>query len=272
MTNVRPKKNINILYVEPQSKICSQCKHSFDLTNFYIDRSLFTKVSYRSKCKKCCKENNSQRKIHNPDASVKVKKCSICSKTKECSEFYVSKRHVDGYFKECIPCLEIKRKNKGNNPRFKRNKEYMIAYNKNRKSDPNFRLKYALRSNLHSHIRRIENGVKSDRTLTYVGCSLNFLKSWFEFQFDQNMSWDNHGSYWHIDHIEPCSSFDLTDDDMLHDCYIWSNLRPVHSLENLSKGAKVDEELLMEYEGIKEIFLGLTNYKVINNTHILTAS
>ena len=148
----------------------------------------------------------------------------------------------------------------------------MIAYNKNRKSDPNFRLKYALRSNLHSHIRRIENGVKSDRTLTYVGCSLNFLKSWFEFQFDQNMSWDNHGSYWHIDHIEPCSSFDLTDDDMLHDCYIWSNLRPVHSLENLSKGAKVDEELLMEYEGIKEIFLGLTNYKVINNTHILTAS
>lgn len=272
MTCFLPKKIINILDMEPQSKTCSQCKLLIPLTNFYIDRTIITKVAYRSKCKTCCKQNNTLRKIHTPDTAVKVKKCSICSKTKKCSEFYVSKRHIDGYFKECISCLEVKRKNKGNNPRFKRNKEYMIAYNKNRKLDPQFKLKYALRSNLHSHIRRIENGVKSERTLNYVGCSLNFLKSWFEFQFGQDMSWDNHGTYWHIDHIEPCSSFDLTDDDMLYECYNWSNLRPVHCLENLSKGAKVDDELLLEYQGIKQIFLGIINYTVINNIYTIAAS
>lgn len=258
--------------MEPQSKDCSQCKVSLPLTNFYLDRSLFTKVAYRSKCKGCCKKNNNLRKTHIPDTAVKEKKCSSCSGVKKYSEFYVSKRHLDGYFKECIACIEIKRKNKGNNPKFKRTKEYMIAYNKKRNSEPNYKLKYALRSNLHSHIRRIENGVKSERTLTYVGCSLDFLKSWFEFQFDQHMTWDNHGTYWHIDHIMPCSSFNLTKNDMLHACYNWSNLRPVNALENLSKGDKVDNELLLEYEGIKQIFLGLIEYKVINNAYTFAAS
>jgi hypothetical protein len=133
----------------------------------------------------------------------------------------------------------------------------MINSNNKRKSDPNYKLKYAIRSNLHSHLRRIENGVKSERTLKYVGCSLEFLKSWFEFQFNENMSWHNHGKYWHIDHIKPCSSFDLTNNDMLHDCYNWSNLRPLHFLDNLSKGDKIDMELVLEYEGLKQIFLDL---------------
>jgi len=258
--------------MEPQSKNCSQCKVLLPLTSFYIDRTIYTKLSYRSKCKVCCKKNNDLRKTHIPDTTVKVKKCSTCSETKKYSNFYVSKRHIDGYFKECITCVESKRKNKGNNPKIKRTKEYMIAYNKKRKTDPNFKLKYALRSNLHSHIRRIENGVKSERTLTYVGCSLNFLMSWFEFQFDKNMSWSNHGTYWHIDHIKPCASFDLTDNDMLHECYNWSNLRPVYFLENLSKSDKVDNELLLEYEGIKQIFLVLVNHTVINNTYTLAAT
>jgi len=261
-----------ILSMEPQSKVCSQCKVSLPLTSFYLDRSVFTKVAYRSKCKVCCKKNNNLRKTHIPNKAVKEKKCSSCSGVKKYSDFYVSKRHLDGYFKECISCIEVKRKNKGNNPGFKRTKEYMIAYNKKRNSEPNYKLKYALRSNLHSHIRRIENGVKSERTLTYVGCSLDFLKSWFEFQFDQHMTWDNHGTYWHIDHIMPCSSFNLTKNDMLHACYNWSNLRPVNALENLSKGDKVDNELLLEYEGIKQIFLGLIEYKVINNAYTFAAS
>jgi hypothetical protein len=258
--------------MEPQSKNCSQCKVLFPLSNFYIDRSIIREVAYRSRCKACCIKNSSLRKTHTPDKAVKNKKCLSCSETKKYSEFYVSKRHLDGYFKECIKCVEIKRKNKGNNPKFKRTKEYMIAYNKKRNTDPNYKLKYAIRSNLHSHIRRIENGVKSERTLTYVGCSLNFLKLWFECQFDQYMSWDNHGSYWHIDHINPCSAFDLTKNDMLYKCYNWSNLRPVYYLENLSKSNKIDNELLLKYEGIKEIFLGLINYTVINNTYTLSAT
>ena len=272
MTYLWPKKKIYILSMEPQSKTCSKCKLLLNLSNFYRNRTTITKIAYLSKCKKCFKEYNNLRETHLPDTTVQSKKCSTCSEDKKYSEFYVSKRHTDGYFKECIPCTEVKRKNKGNNPRFKRTKEYMIEYNKKRKLDPNFKLKYALRSNLHSHIRRIENGVKSERTLTYVGCTLNFLKSWFEFQFDDNMSWDNHGKYWHIDHINPCSSFDLTDDDMLHICYNWSNLRPIHCLENLSKGDKVDNDLILEYEGTRQIFLGLINYKIIKNTYTLAAA
>ena len=271
MTRYRPKKKMYLLNMEPQSKICTQCNKDLPFTSFYRDRTIYTKVAYRSKCKECCKTNNATRVNHAPVETVTKIKCQICSKTKECSEFYVSTRHVSGYFKDCKLCTINKRNNKGNNPRFKRTKEYMIAYNKKRKLDPNYKLKYAIRSNLHSHIRRIENLVKSKRTLKYVGCSLDFLRTWFEFQFNENMSWANHGTYWHIDHINPCSSFDLTDDDMLNECYNWSNLRPLHFSENLSKGDKIDNDLLLEYEGIKEIFLGQINYKVIKETYQLAA-
>jgi len=52
------------------------------------------------------------------------------------------------------------------------------------------------------------------------------------------MSWDNYGSYWHIDHIRPCASFDLTDPEQQKDCFDFTNLQPLEAKENIRKGAK----------------------------------
>lgn len=54
------------------------------------------------------------------------------------------------------------------------------------------------------------------------------------------MSWDNYGfSGWHIDHILPLASFDLTDPAQQSECFNFKNLRPLWAKDNLSKGAKV---------------------------------
>lgn len=245
--------------METQSKICLQCENNLPISEFYRDFTRYTIISYRSKCKKCCAENNLKRKSYEKNNTIENKKCITCGENKEIKDYYKSTRHLDGYFKSCIKCTEIKRKNKGNNIRVKRTPEYMIQYLNKRKENPNYKMRYALRSNLSKAVCRIQGGVKSKRTQEYLGCSLEFFKHWFEFLFDNDMNWQNHGSVWHIDHIKPCSSFDLKEQDEIYECYNWSNLRPLKKEENLAKGDIVDNVLIDEYKCLKEAFLSIFN-------------
>ena len=51
------------------------------------------------------------------------------------------------------------------------------------------------------------------------------------------MTWKNYGE-WHIDHIKPCSKFNLTDEEEQKKCFNYKNLQPLWASENTSKGAK----------------------------------
>ncbi len=54
------------------------------------------------------------------------------------------------------------------------------------------------------------------------------------------MTWDNYGLYgWHIDHIKPLASFDLTDREQFLEACHYTNLQPLWAEENLSKGNKI---------------------------------
>ena len=52
------------------------------------------------------------------------------------------------------------------------------------------------------------------------------------------MSWSNRGE-WHIDHIIPCSSFNLLDEKEQEKCFHYTNLQPLWAAENLSKSNKI---------------------------------
>ena len=53
------------------------------------------------------------------------------------------------------------------------------------------------------------------------------------------MNWKNYGFRgWHIDHIKPLSSFDLSDRNQLLEACHYTNLQPLWWYENLSKGVK----------------------------------
>ena len=75
---------------------------------------------------------------------------------------------------------------------------------------------------------------------TLVGCSEEILRKWLEFQFDDQMTWDNLGTYWHIDHILPINKFDLdSNPDAKFICFNWKNLQPLPAFENQSKSDSI---------------------------------
>jgi hypothetical protein len=120
-----------------------------------------------------------------------------------------------------------------------KNKEYI---NKRLKIDPIFRLLQSLRTRTRNAILSNDNK-KYRKTLELIGCDLDFIKKYIESQFKEGMSWDNHGlKGWHIDHIIPCSSFDLSDPEHQLQCFHYTNLQPLWWWENLEKGSKILEK------------------------------
>ena len=76
--------------------------------------------------------------------------------------------------------------------------------------------------------------------VTIIGCTLEQLKKHLENQFTAGMTWKNYGrNGWHIDHIKPCTSFDLTDPKQQRKCFHYSNLQPLWAAENISKGNRI---------------------------------
>jgi len=115
-------------------------------------------------------------------------------------------------------------------------KNYDCLYQKNkRKTDINFRIS----GNLRSRIRIALKGIcKSKSTMKLVGCSIKQLKEHLQKQFKKGMNWQNYGK-WHIDHIKPCASFDLSKSSEQQKCFHYTNLQPLWAEDNLSKGDKI---------------------------------
>lgn len=86
----------------------------------------------------------------------------------------------------------------------------------------------------------LEASQKQASALDLVGCTVELLKQHIEQQFTENMSWDNR-SEWHVDHIVPLSSFDLSDIETQKKAFHWTNLQPLWEADSLAKGSKIPE-------------------------------
>jgi len=125
--------------------------------------------------------------------------------------------------------------------KIKDSKYYQLNKNKiNKKrrerirNNPDVKIVYNLRRRIH-HV--VKDGYKSRQTLKLLGCTLEVFMKYLESQFQPGMSFENYGK-WHIDHIKPCSSFDLTDATQQSKCFHYTNLQPLWAVDNLKKGAK----------------------------------
>lgn len=105
-----------------------------------------------------------------------------------------------------------------------------------RSTDPS----YKLITNQRTRIRGVLKKYKTDKTLDLLGCSAQFLRAYLESKFLEGMTWDNYGKHgWHVDHITPCSSFDLTDIKQQKICFHYTNLQPLWAIDNLKKSNKI---------------------------------
>lgn len=114
------------------------------------------------------------------------------------------------------------------------------AYTKKRyDEDPFFRMADSLRRRL----RHALAGNRSSTALTgMIGCDKNTFMIHLLRLFKPGMHWANHGAWnghrhsrWHLDHIRPLSSFDLSDPEQLAAAGHYTNVQPLWAEDNLSK-------------------------------------
>jgi 5-methylcytosine-specific restriction endonuclease McrA len=202
-------------------------------------------------------------------------KCSGCKKTKNSKYFYKDHSKKTGYHTRCKECfmksiqeyrktsgyLESRRKY-GKTPRaiayrkkytktekhliykriYTKTEKYRakrrIRTNQRRKNDFRFRLD----ANMCNAIRDALSGRKrGHKWCLLVGYTLQDLIVHLESNFDRFMTWNNYGSYWHVDHIIPRSFFKYknTEDSEFKKCWALSNLQPLEAKENIRKSNKI---------------------------------
>jgi len=122
------------------------------------------------------------------------------------------------------------------------NREWIVnnreKYNENQrdkwKNDSSYRLKKLLRCQLNQHLN-FQYVKKSKSAAILLGCTIEHLKNHLELQFLPEMSWENHGTVWEIDHIKPCASFDLTDPNQQKECFHYTNLQPLFKTTEIAE-------------------------------------
>ena len=236
-------------------KTCTKCRQIKPLTEFHKDKKSLDGLN--PTCKVCNKASARLWYLNNKGKAAKTRNLYY-KKNKESSlarsrDWYLKNReHVlertklwaEGR-KEIIKEYNATHKDKRKKEKKlwdKKNKAHCNEYAKNYTkekfiSDPNYKIRHHLRSRINKVISRDQ---RNGSAIKDLGCSLGELREHLEAKFKNGMTWDNHSTRgWHIDHILPLSSFDLTDREQFKQACHYTNLQPLWYEENIKKGARV---------------------------------
>jgi len=237
-----------------EEKYCPNCKRLLSRKLFNYHEKRYDKCS--SYCKECQYKISRERYLkkvgHREIIKIEdgFKKCSDCKNILPIFEFNKNKTNKDGLQRICRNCQNIREKaykqtenGKKRYIRYSRsekgketNKKIMKKYRKTEKFKKN-----SLYRNISSSIRHsLKESKKDGSWTTLVEFTLNELKQHIELQFKEGMNWKNYGNKWHIDHIRPIASFNITDckSNEFKKCWDLKNLQPLWAKENISKGCK----------------------------------
>ena len=194
---------------------------------------------------KCKKKYDKKYYIKNKEKiSLRCKKNYIKNKKrilKKCKEYYEKNKKIINKRKrnyQKLYCLRNKEKvlKWAKKARMKRKDKFNKYIRDRLKTDINFKLRKTIRARIRVALK---NDKKRSKTLKLLGVNnIIVAKKHLEKSFKPGMSWKNHGK-WHIDHIKPCSSFDLTKPSEQRECFHYTNLQPLWASENLSKGNRI---------------------------------
>lgn len=221
----------------------------------------------RAKCKDCIKLQDKNRYDKQREKLLlNTKICSRCHKRKNKNEFK-QKTYCNACQRQM--CRNYKANNRDKisayNKIYKKAhkqdiKEYNKKYNKENRQAiqarqtrnqrvyrtiPQYKIALRLRGRIYMLMKKLK-AKKCTNTLSILGCSLEFLCKWFEFKFMDDMTLNNYGNVWHIDHVIPCSAFNLVDEAEQKRCFHWTNLQPMVGIDNIVKNDKIDRYQIMD--------------------------
>ena len=206
-------------------KICSKCKIEKSLIDF--PNCSRNKDGKNCKCKDCCNEvNKKYREDNSINFKIMRKKYyeNNITKMREGKKQYYCKHTIE----KAKYDITYRFLNKD------KIKNYKKEWEKINKTDPIFKIKRNLRRRVH---HALKGSYKSDKTFSLIGCSPLFFKEYLESLFTEGMAWDNYGE-WHIDHIIPCFTFNLSIEEEQFKCFNYLNQRPLWATENLKRSKK----------------------------------
>lgn len=191
--------------------------------------------------------------------------CSKCREEKPISDFNPRGPQRPGQFQsQCKPCslissnawralrreeLNLKRREEyaktpevrredrrrwiRNNPERNRENQRLCKLNREH-TDPAYKLAGRVRTRLGEALKKFNRSASSEQLL---GCSWDQFLGHLEIQFSGDMCWDNYGR-WHVDHVRPLATFDLSKPEEQRAAFHWTNHQPLWAKDNLKKGAK----------------------------------
>jgi hypothetical protein len=185
------------------------------LSEFYLNKKKNNgKGVYFHICKSCTKIKSQQYLKDNPEVRKSIRSKYNASHKTQILEYA---RNYDS--------KEVQKRF------YQKNKEKIFTYKKERrKNNLNVKLIDNIRKRIYSYIKN-----KSNKSIEYLGCDVNFYLKYLESQFTTDMNWDNYGTYWEIDHIKPLFTFDFTNHIFIKEAFNYKNTRPLQISENRSR-------------------------------------
>lgn len=187
------------------------------------------------------------------EISIKHKKCTKCKQTLDVNLFCINNSAKDGYNFRCKSCInndpEVRKSSKESylkhrdktltkNRIYEKTEEYKTKRrereNTKWKENPQYRIRKILRNRIYKLFKTTRTR-KSYKNIEYLDCSIEYYKQFLEKQFYPEMNWSNHGKIWEIDHIKPCSEFDLTIEKEQFKCFNYLNTIPLFKTTAIAK-------------------------------------
>lgn len=220
---------------------CTKCKIEKSVELF--NKCKMYKSGYHIYCKDCVKNQRIQYESKKVYINDNIRICKLCKIEKPLDSFTLCNKKTNRYYLTCKICENEKDRKYRDNNKVKINEKRNIRRREQYKNNTEYKLKVILRTRFNSVIKR--NSKKSSM-LDLLGCNIEFFKKWISYQFEDWMSWENHGE-WHLDHIRPCASFNISKIEDQKECFHWKNYRPISKEINISKQDKIDEDLILSH-------------------------
>ena len=231
---------------------CSDCRSTMLLQYFAVNK--------KGEHYKCCDNCRAKRKVQRASTEYKEKK-AISRKAryeknkekelKQRKEWHENNKERDLATKKAYrennkeKCREMSKRWEENNKerraatakayREAHRDEHNKKYNEKRQNDDMLRMTTNLRNRVYKTVKK---GHKSASTMELTGCGIEELKEHLASKFTEGMTFENYGE-WHIDHILPCTSFNLLLPEEQRKCFHYTNLQPLWAIDNIKKGAKI---------------------------------
>ena len=245
-------------------KACVKCNETKDIQFFGKDKS--SKDGHLRICKLCRKyiqreyKLKNKEKIKNRDKKyreenkeiIKIKRDENKDKNNEYKKQYYLKNenkikrniYIKDYVLKNEESIKIKRKEyreKNKEIISIRNKIYINTHKSQIKENRKNRIRSdyeKISDRIRSRIRMALKSVNLNKCISSsesLGCSIQFFREYLESKFTKGMTWETWGLYgWHLDHIIPISSFDLSDPEQQKQCFHYTNTQPLWATKEIA--------------------------------------